>query len=174
MVAANLLCIKVTFSHAGFNDHAGSSDHRNAYTMCVKSFWLVAFLQRDVFRVHMTYIISMCTDVMCIYIYILHIYVNNHHRLLAIVVLPSLFLLQMSWAAHRCATYIYIYIYIYTYQYIYIYLYLIASRIPPGLGGSIARSNDNVDLLSGASGRPLGRLWGASENKRILFVYVYV
>ena len=43
---------------------------------------------------------------------------------------------------------------------------LIASRIPPGLGGSIARSNDNVYCLGplegflDASGVPPGGLWG--------------
>ena len=49
------------------------------------------------------------------------------------------------------------------------YCYLIASRIPPGLGGSIARSNDNVYCLGplesfvDAFGVLLGGIWGFWE-----------
>ena len=38
--------------------------------------------------------------------------------------------------------------------------YLIASRIPPGPGGSIARNNDKVQCLGGSWRLP-GRLWGS-------------
>ena len=50
--------------------------------------------------------------------------------------------------------------------------YLIASRIPPGLGGSIALGNDNVYCLGplegilDASGVPLGGLWGCMGGLR--------
>ena len=50
--------------------------------------------------------------------------------------------------------------------------YLIASRIPPGPGGSIARNNDNeyylgpLEGILDASGVPLGGLWGCLGGLR--------